>query len=155
MGLVNVGKFVDICGGIIHSSERQCFCCKSIGTCSKKGHKTKLKIEPNTLYIQHTHAGQGRFEPSLSVSLIPDDITVSELIAKDHSLEVWTAVYFDALKAGRAIFLDVREFFLHQREDAMPIPNSQLKYTAPFLYLAQVPAGIMGVLLEQFGERSY
>jgi hypothetical protein len=50
-----------------------------------------------------------------------------------------------------AIFLDVREFFLHQREDAMPIPSSQLKYTAPFLSLAQVP--VMGVLLEQFGER--
>jgi hypothetical protein len=54
----------------------------------QKGHKTKLKLEPNTLYIQHTQAGQGRFEPSLTMSLIPGDITLSELIAKEHALKV-------------------------------------------------------------------
>jgi hypothetical protein len=49
-------------------------------------------------------AGQGRFEPSLSLMLIPDDITVAELMDKECPLEVWTA-YFDALKAGRAASL--------------------------------------------------
>jgi hypothetical protein len=43
----------------------------------------------------------GPCQPSLAVSLIPGDITVSKLTAKEHALEVWT-VYFDALKAGRA-----------------------------------------------------
>jgi hypothetical protein len=36
--------------------------------------------------------------------LVPDDITVSELLYKECPLEVWTA-YFDALNAGRAASL--------------------------------------------------
>jgi hypothetical protein len=52
-----------------------------------------------------------------------------------------------------AILLDAREFFSQQIEDADPIPESQLKYTAAFLPLGRVPADIMGVPLEQFGER--
>ena len=46
-GLVYVGESVEICGGVIHSSDRRRFCCKSIGRCTTKGHKTKLKMEPN------------------------------------------------------------------------------------------------------------
>jgi hypothetical protein len=65
------------------------------------GHKTKLTIEPNTLYTQHTRSGQARYEPSLSESLIPSDVAPSNFLSKEHSLEVWTA-YFDALKAGHA-----------------------------------------------------
>jgi hypothetical protein len=52
-----------------------------------------------------------------------------------------------------AIFLDAREFFSHQIEDAASIPESQLKYTTAFLSLGRVPADILGVPLEQFGER--
>lgn len=62
----------------------------------------KLKIEPDMLYIKHMCAGQGHFEPSLAAMLVPDDITVTELMAKEHALEVWT-VYFDVLKADRAV----------------------------------------------------
>jgi hypothetical protein len=54
-----------------------------------------------------------------------------------------------------AIFLDAREFFSHQIDDSAPIPESQLKYTAAFLSLGRVPGDIMGVPLEQFGERAY
>jgi hypothetical protein len=103
MGLVHVGNVVEVCGGVISNSDRQRFCCKVVGSCATKGHKIKLKIAPNTLYIQHTRAGQGRFEPSLSVGLIPDDVVIEELLSKDCPLEVWTA-YFDAVKAGRAAF---------------------------------------------------
>jgi hypothetical protein len=96
LGLVYVEDVEDVCGGAIQNSERQRFCCKKVGTCSVKGHKTiKLKLEANTVYIQHTRAGQGRFEPSLGISLIREEITVSNLIGKEHALEVWTA-YFDA-----------------------------------------------------------
>jgi hypothetical protein len=100
-GLVYVGEKVDICGGVIHSLDRRRFCCKSIGSCSTKGHKTKLIIEPNSSYIQHTRSGQACYEPSLSDALIPWDITPSDFLSKERPLEVWTA-YFNALKAGRA-----------------------------------------------------
>jgi hypothetical protein len=53
-----------------------------------------------------------------------------------------------------AIFLDAKEFFSHQIDDAAPVPESQLKYTAAFLSLGRVPADILGVPLEQFGERT-
>jgi hypothetical protein len=92
---------VEICGGVIHSSDRRRFCCKSIGTCTTKGHKTKLKIEPNTFYSKHTCSGQARYEPSLLESLLPSDVTPSDLLSKEHALQVWNA-YFDALKARRA-----------------------------------------------------
>jgi hypothetical protein len=52
-----------------------------------------------------------------------------------------------------AIFLDAREFFSHQIEDSAPVPESQLKYTTTFLSLGRIPSNIMGVPLEQFGER--
>jgi hypothetical protein len=54
-----------------------------------------------------------------------------------------------------AVFLDAREFFSHQIEDATHIPESQLKYTTAFLSLGWVPSDIMGPsALEQFGERA-
>jgi hypothetical protein len=53
-----------------------------------------------------------------------------------------------------AIFLDAREFFSHQIEDASPVPESSLKYTSAFLSLGRIPSDILGVPLEQFGERS-
>ena len=53
-----------------------------------------------------------------------------------------------------AIFMDAREFFSYQIEDAAPVPESQLKYTAACLSLGRVPADILGVPLEQFGERT-
>jgi hypothetical protein len=46
-----------------------------------------------------------------------------------------------------AIFLDAREFFLHQIMDAAIFPKSQLKYTATFLSLGRVPVDILGVPL--------
>jgi hypothetical protein len=104
MGLVYVENIGDVCVGAILNSDRQRFCCKLIGLCVLKGRKTKLKLESNTLYIQHTQAGQGRLEPSLPIALIPDDITVSKLVAKEHSLKVWTA-YFDDVEAERATSL--------------------------------------------------
>jgi hypothetical protein len=100
-GLVYVREKVDICGGVIHSSDRRRFCCKSIGSCTTKGHKTKLTTEPNSFYIQHTRSGQACYEPSLSEALIPSDVIPSDFLSKEHPLEVWTA-YFNALKAGRA-----------------------------------------------------
>jgi hypothetical protein len=100
-GLLYVREKVDICGGVIHSSDRRRFCCKSIGSCTTKGHKTKLTIDPNSFYIQHTRFGQARYEPSLSEALIPLDVTPSDFLSQEHPLEVWTA-YFDALKAGCA-----------------------------------------------------
>jgi hypothetical protein len=52
------------------------------------------------------------------------------------------------------IFLDAREFFSYQIDDTVPVPESQLKYTAAFLSLGRVPTDILGVPLEQLGERT-
>jgi hypothetical protein len=53
-----------------------------------------------------------------------------------------------------AIFLDAPEFFAHQINDASSVPESLLKYTSAFLSLGRTPSNILGVPLEQFGERS-
>jgi hypothetical protein len=39
-------------------------------------------------------------EPSLGVSLLPDDVTVVDLLGQENSLEVWVA-YLESLEAEK------------------------------------------------------
>jgi hypothetical protein len=101
LGLVYVDDVAKICGGVIQTSDQRRFCCKAAGACSTKGHKTKLNLSTKTLYVKHSRAGQARIAPQLLVALLPDDVTVAELLSQDNSLEVWVA-YFESLQAEKS-----------------------------------------------------
>jgi hypothetical protein len=98
LGLVYVDVVEKNCGGVIQTSDHRRFCCKAAGACSTKGHKTKLNLSTKTLYVKHSRTGQARISPKLSVDLLPNDVTVAELLIQDNSLEVWVA-YFESLHA--------------------------------------------------------
>ena len=97
LGVVYVGKVLNICGGVIQSSGQSRFCCKMIGSCTTKTHKEKVNLEPETLYVRHSRNGHARLDPNLPIRLLPEDVSVVELMAKEHSLEVWAA-YFESIK---------------------------------------------------------
>jgi hypothetical protein len=65
--------------------------------CSTKAHKDKVNLVPETLYVKHSRNGHARLDPSLPTFLLPDDVSVADMLLKEHSLEVWTA-HFKSLK---------------------------------------------------------
>jgi hypothetical protein len=90
-GLVYVDDIGQIVGGVIQNLEQRRFCCKPAGACSTKGHKAKVSLSTKTLYVKHTQNGHACLEPSLSVSLMPEEVTVAELMGQENLLEVWVA----------------------------------------------------------------
>jgi hypothetical protein len=100
LGLLYVDIVKNVCGGVIQNSDQRRFCCKAVGSCTIKGHKSKVNLSAETLYVKHSRHGHARLEPNLPVSLISDDTTLVEMMGKDLPLEVWAA-HFDALKAER------------------------------------------------------
>jgi hypothetical protein len=101
LGLLYVDIVKNVCGGVIQNSDQRRFCCKAAGSCSVKGHKAKVNLIPETLYVKHSRQGHARLEPSLPVSLLADETVLVEMMGKDLSLEIWTA-HFDSLKAEAA-----------------------------------------------------
>jgi hypothetical protein len=92
---------MDACGGVIQNLEQRRFCCKTAGACSTKGHRAKVSIFTNALYMKHTRMGHALLDLSLPVSLLPDDMTVAGVMGQEHLLEVWVG-YFNSLRAARA-----------------------------------------------------
>jgi hypothetical protein len=76
--VVYVGEASQICGGVIQNTDQRQFCCKTAGTCSTKVHKAKVSLSTKTIYGKHTRSGHARLEPSLGVSLLPDDVTARD-----------------------------------------------------------------------------
>jgi hypothetical protein len=97
LGVVYVGKVLNVCGGVIQGTGQSRFCCKLIGACTTKAHKDKVNLEPETLYVRHSRNGHARMDPNLAVRLLPEDVSIVDLMAKEHALEVWGA-YFESLK---------------------------------------------------------
>jgi hypothetical protein len=100
LGLVYIEDASDFCCGVIQGSDRRRFCIKLVGSCVTKGHKTKVNVPGKTLYIKQARRGQARLEPSLSVGLRPTELSMNELLSKEHAFEVWVA-YFENLKATK------------------------------------------------------
>jgi hypothetical protein len=101
LGLLYVDIVKNVCGGVIQNSDQRRFCCKAAGSCSVKGHRAKVNLSPETLYVKHSRQGHARLEPFLPVSLLADETILVEMMGKDLPLEVWTA-HFDSLKAEAA-----------------------------------------------------
>jgi hypothetical protein len=101
LGLVYVDVVEKNCGRVIQTSDQRRFCCKAAGACSRKGHKTKVNLSTKTLNVKYSITGQARISPKLSVDLLPDNVTVAELLIQDNSLEVWVA-YFESLHAEKS-----------------------------------------------------
>jgi hypothetical protein len=73
-------------------------CCKTDGACSTKGHKTRVSLSTKTIYIEHNHNCHAHLEPSLGVSLLPDDgLTVSNLLKQ----EIHLVAYLESLQAEK------------------------------------------------------
>jgi hypothetical protein len=100
LGVVYVGETSQICGGVIQNTDQRLFCCKTAGACSTKGHKTKVSLSTKTIYVRHTGNGHAQLEPSLGASLLPDDVTIGDLLEQENLLEGWVA-YFESLQAKR------------------------------------------------------
>jgi hypothetical protein len=72
-----------------------------VGTCTTKGHKTKLNVASETLYIKQTCCTmQACLDPSLPLVQKPKDLSLNEPLGMEHAFQVWVA-YFDALKATK------------------------------------------------------
>ena len=90
---------LEVCCGIIQGSDKRRFCIKPLGSCSTKGHKTKLSVPSKHLYIKQACRGQAHLEPNLPISLRPTDLGLDELLEQENPFEVWVA-YFESLKAS-------------------------------------------------------
>jgi hypothetical protein len=88
LGLVYIGNVSSICGGVIQNSGQSRFCCKEVGVCSTKGHKDKVNIQAETLYVKHTRNGHARLTPSLPTKLLPEDVSVEDIMGKELRLDV-------------------------------------------------------------------
>ena len=93
-----------ICGGVIQGSSNARFCCKDASHCTIKGHKTKVNLRNDTLYVKHTRAGQAQLVPLLPVKWLPADTTLNEMLNKELSWTVWAA-HFGSIAANQ----DARE----------------------------------------------
>jgi hypothetical protein len=60
----------------------------------------KVSLSTKTIYVKHTCNGHAGLEPSLGVSLPPNDVTIGDLLGQENSLEVWVA-YFESLEAEK------------------------------------------------------
>jgi hypothetical protein len=49
------------------------------------------------LYIKQSRRGQARLEPNWAVEMRPSELSLDELLGKEHPFEVWVA-YFDSLE---------------------------------------------------------
>jgi hypothetical protein len=94
LGLVFIEDASDYCCGVSQGSDRRRFCIKLVGSCVTKGHKTKVNAPGETLYIKQARHGQARLEPSLSIGLRLTELSMSELLSKEHVFKAWVA-YFE------------------------------------------------------------
>jgi hypothetical protein len=97
LGVVYVGKVLNVCSGVIQGSGQSQLCCKLSGVCTTKTHKDKVNLEPEMLYMRHSRNGHARMDKNLAVRLLPEDVSIVNLMAKEHALEVWAA-YFESIK---------------------------------------------------------